>query len=72
MPRYRPGDHVLFHFYRHDLIRLQIRTGSSWPPEFEVLRVLPAGHDREHAYEVRCQPEPYARVAKEHELPPAA
>ena len=72
MARYRPGDHVLCVFHRYDLIRLQLRTGSSLPPAFEVLRVLPAGDDGEHSYQVRCSAEPYSRVVKEHELAPAA
>ena len=72
MSRYRPGDHVLCHFYRYDLISLQLRTGSSSPPAFEIVRVLPAGDDGEHSYYVRCSFEPYSRVIKEHELAPAA
>jgi hypothetical protein len=72
MPRFRPGDHVICHLYRYDLIRLQFRTGSGSMPAFEVVRVLPAGEDGEHSYLVRCPAEPYARVVKEHELAPAA
>jgi hypothetical protein len=72
MPRYRLGDHVLFYLPRYDLIRLQRRVGLEAPPAFEVIRVLPAEHDGEHSYQVRCPSEPYARVAKEHELAPAA
>jgi hypothetical protein len=72
MPRYRPGDQVLFHFHRPDLIRLQFRTGSGLPPTFEVVRVLPLGEDGEPSYQVRCTTEPYARVVREHELAPAA
>ena len=40
MPRYRPGDHVIYHFRRPDLLKLQFRTGLSLPP-FKVMRVLP-------------------------------
>jgi hypothetical protein len=50
MPRYNPGDHVLFHFRRPDLVRLQFRTGSGLPPTFRVIRVLPAEHDGEPVY----------------------
>jgi hypothetical protein len=71
MPRYQPGDHVLFHFRRPDLIQIQFRRGSASPPSFQVVRVLPLGHDGEPTYQVRCPAEPYARVAKEHELAPA-
>jgi hypothetical protein len=72
MPRYNPGDHVLFHFRRPDLVRLQFRTGSGLPPTFRVIRVLPAEHDGEPVYQVQGPLEPYARVAKEHELAPGA
>ena len=72
MPRYRPGDHVLFHFHRPDLMRLQFRTGSGLPPTFQVVRVLPTGHDGEALYQVQCPSEPYGRVVKEHELAPVA
>jgi len=71
MPRYRPGDHVLVQFHRYELLRFQLRTGAGSPPPFEVIRVLPAGHDGEHSSQVRCPFEPHARVAKEHELAPA-
>ena len=70
MRRYRPGDHVVFHFSRYELIRIQFRAGSGLPPAFEVLRVLPAGEDGQHSYQVRSAVEPYARVAKEYELAP--
>jgi hypothetical protein len=70
MPRYRPGDHVLFHLPRPDLMRLQFRTGSGLRPTFQVVRVLPVGHDGETSYQVQCPLEPYARVVKEHELAP--
>ena len=72
MPRYRPGEHVFCHFFRYDLIRLQLRLGSDGPPEFEVMRVLPAGNDGEHSYQVRCSAKAYSRVVKEHELAPVA
>jgi hypothetical protein len=72
MPRYRPGDHVLFHLRRPALLQIQFRTGSASPPTFEVIRVLPAGDDGEPSYQVRCPSEAYARVAKEHELAPLA
>jgi hypothetical protein len=71
MPRYRPGDHVLFHFRRPDLIQIQFRTGSALRPTFHVVRVLPTGDDGEPSYQVRCPSETFARVAKEHELAPA-
>jgi hypothetical protein len=71
MPRFRPGDNVLLQFRRPDLIRLQFRDGSGLPPTFQVLRVLPPGDDGEPGYHIRCASEPYARVAKEHELAPA-
>jgi hypothetical protein len=51
------------------MIKLTIRTGML--PAFEVVRVLPAGQDGEHSYQVQCSAEPYARVVKEHELAPA-
>ena len=69
MPRYRPGDHVVVQFHRYEMIKLTIRTGML--PAFEVVRLLPAGHDGEHSYQVQCSAEPYARVVKEHELAPA-
>jgi hypothetical protein len=72
MPKFRPGDQVLYHFRRPDLIRLQFRTGSGLPPTFQVMRVLPADADGEPTYQVQCPWEPYARVAKEHELAPVA
>jgi hypothetical protein len=53
MPRYRPGDHVFFHFHRPELLKLQFRTGWSLPP-FQVVRVLPAGEGGEPTYEVQC------------------
>jgi hypothetical protein len=68
MPRFRPGDQVLFQFRRPDLVRLQFRTGSGLPPVFQVLRVLPMGDDGEPAYHVQCPTEPHGRVVKEHEL----
>jgi hypothetical protein len=71
MPRYSPGDQVLFQFRRPDLIRFQFRTGSGLPPTFQVLRVLPTGSDGESSYQVQCPSELYARVAREHELAPA-
>ena len=71
MPRFRPGDHVLFQFRRPDLVRIQFRTGSGLPPTFEVVRVLPPSDDGEPGYQIRCPAEPYTRVAKEHELAPA-
>src|SRR5215207_5854131 len=39
MPRYRPGDHVFFHFPCPDLLKLQFRTGLSLP-SFQVVRVF--------------------------------
>lgn len=72
MPRFRPGDHVVFHFPRPDLVRLQFRTGSGLLPTFQVLRVLPPGEDGEPGYHIQCPLEPYARVAKEHELTPVS
>jgi hypothetical protein len=72
MPRYRPGDQVLFHFPRPELLRIQFRTGAGSPPAFQVVRVLPAGDDGEPSYQVQCALEPYARVVKEHELEPIA
>jgi hypothetical protein len=69
MPRYRPGDHVIYHFRRPDLLKLQFRTGLSLPP-FKVMRVLP-GEDGEPAYQVQWPLEPYARIVREHELAPA-
>jgi hypothetical protein len=70
MPRYRPGDHVIYHFRRPDLLKLQFRTGLSLPP-FKVMRVLPAGEDGEPAHQVQWPLEPYARIVREHELAPA-
>ena len=72
MARYRPGDQVLFHFHRADLLRLQFRTGAGLQPRFQVVRVLPAGDDGEPSYQVQSQSEPYARVVREHELAPVA
>jgi hypothetical protein len=68
MPRYRPGDHVIYHF--RDLLKLQFRTGLRLPP-FQIVRVLPAGEDGEPAYQVQWRLEPYARIVREHELTPA-
>ena len=70
MPRYRPGDHVFFHFPRPELLKLQFRTGLSLP-SFQVVRVLPAGDDGEPTYRVQCPLEAYARIVREHELAPA-
>jgi hypothetical protein len=72
MPRYRPGDQVRLQFRRSDLLQIQSRMRSSSPPTFQVLRLLPSGDDGEPSYQVRCSSEPYARVAKEHELSPLA
>jgi hypothetical protein len=70
MPRYRPGDHVFFHFPRPELLKLQFRTGLSLP-SFQVVRVLPADDGGEPTYQVQCPLEAYARIVREHELAPA-
>ena len=70
MPRYRPGDHVIYQFRRPELLKLQFRTGLSLPL-FQVVRVLPAGEDGEPTYQVQCRRESYARIVREHELAPA-
>ena len=70
MPRYRPGDHVIYQFRRPEFLKLQFRTGFSMPP-LQVVRVLPAGEDGEPTYQVQCPLEAHARIVREHELAPA-
>jgi hypothetical protein len=70
MPRYRPGDHVIYQFRRPEFLKLQFRSGSSLPL-FQVVRVLPADEDGQFTYQVQCPLEAYARIVREHELAPA-